>query len=472
MRSKTRNTIITFGFAVVLPLLSCTDLVSPTNGVRLRAETKLANIVVADSFSVTLDATPNGSVPMHTYTDPVYAEVWATGSITLHSNPAEPGYFGPINTTNGPVYAGGSFISGGGCGLYVRVYYPGYYGVDVQGSPCNDSSANWRGIGLFQGAGTATRGGAISETGRTCHPITEPCHSQEGSQQVWIRPLPTALVFTADSRFITRGASVRFDVSANPNLMASGGGRPRRVTAWRWRRTDPSYTGSDTTIISSYCPPAGQSCTVPIYENGTMTVDAIVNGVAQTRSIVVVVNVPCPTGDTLLDDPSVRSGLAAAWAESHSDGPIADRLERGVHWFDSAGVKIYRLTPIDPLIDTPCQNANAWIPSRPPDSIISGHIHPFAVDSIVPPSCNPPGAPPNAVYKAVHPYGGPSDADWHRAWLDKLPSVIADRDSLYRIYPYPMDSVLKNGAWSYFPKTGWQANYLPVPRVIGTCVRM
>lgn len=286
MRLKTRNTIVTFGFALVLPLLSCTDLVSPGNGVRLRPETKLANIVVADSFAVTLDATPNGSVPMHTYTDPVYAEVWATGSITLHSNPAEPGYFGPINTTNGPVYAGGSFISGGGCGLYVRVYYPGYYGVDVQGSPCNDSSANWRGIGLFQGSGTATRGGAISETGRTCHPMTEPCHSQEGSQQVWVRPLPTELVLTANASKVTRATSVGFDVSANPNLMASGGGRPRRVTAWRWKRANLQYQGPDTTNLSSCAAPA-QSCSVTIYERGRMSVDAIVNGVAQTKTVLV-----------------------------------------------------------------------------------------------------------------------------------------------------------------------------------------
>jgi hypothetical protein len=454
----------------VTVLSSCTEPIGPRPRTLMRPGSPVSSVVLVDSFYVDLSATPNGTVSMHNYADPIYGEVWATGAINLTTNPVAPGYFGPVNNTNGPVYAGGSFVSGGGCGLNVSVYYPGY-GVTVVATPCNDASANWRTTGLFQGAGTATRGGPISEPGATCLPM--PCHTQSGSQQVWIRPLPTQLVFTTNSRFITRGSSTRFDVSANPNLMASGGGRPRRVTAWRWRRANPSYTGSDTTTIQWYCSnPAAQTCTLPIYENGTMSVDATVNGVAQTRSIVIVVNGPCPTGDTILDDPVTRAALAAAWAQSNSSSAPASRIERGAYTFDSAGVHIYRLSPIDP-VDTPCRNAIIPAVPYPGDPLWGGHTHPFTIGDTLPPVCNPPGSPSNAIYKYWNTYGGPSGGDWFRAWNDQQPLVVADKDSMYRIYPYPIDSTLTpSGTREYSPKAGWQANYLSVPRVSGTCVRM
>ena len=230
---------------------------------------------------------------MHYYPDAVYADVWVEGTIWLSSNPVKPGggYFGPVNNTNGPVYAGGSFVSGGGCGLNVRVSYTN--GVSVLAVPCNDASASWKETSLFQGTGSAIRGGPISEPAATCEPM--PCHSQTGSQKVWIRPLPTELVLTANASTITKGTSVTFTVSANPNLMASGGGRPRRVTAWRWRRSYTDYTGPDTTAFGWYCGQTVQTCSLPIRENGRMWVDAIVNGVAQTKSVAVKV-LPPPCG--------------------------------------------------------------------------------------------------------------------------------------------------------------------------------
>lgn len=286
MRKQTRNALVVLCSAVSV-LTGCTELMGPKPQTFMRPPSSVSAVLLVDSFSVDLVATPNGTVSMHNYVDPVYAEVWVTGTITLSTNPVAPGYFGPVNNTNGPVYAGGSFVSGGGCGLNVRIYYPGY-GVTVVATPCNDASAGWRETSLFQGAGTATRGGPISEPGATCLPM--PCHSQTGSQKVWIRPLPTELVLTSNACCIYKGMTVTFPVSANPNFMASGGGRPRRVTAWRWRRSYAEYHGPDTTGFAWYCTQTTQSCSLPIQESGRMWVDAIVNGVAQTKSVYVSVN--------------------------------------------------------------------------------------------------------------------------------------------------------------------------------------
>jgi hypothetical protein len=442
--------------AVAVWLMSCVDQTGPvSNSERQKSMIPpgsiRSSVVVPDSFFAVLPASPGAQVTMHTFSDPVYADVWVTGAITFSSNPAAPGYLGPINTTNGPVYAGGTIDAGGGCGLYVNVYYPATYGTNITASPCNSSSASWRATSLFQGTGYATRGGAILEAGRTCDPM--PCHAQSDSQIVWIRPLATQLVLTSTKRFIARGSSVTFFVSANPNLMASGGGRPRRVTAWRWKRADPSYLGADTTHLQWYCSnQAAQQCSVPIYENGTMTVDAIVNGVAQTRSITVVVNVLCPSGDTILDDPATRALLANVWSQSQSSG-----TERKGFAFDSAGTHIYRIKG-QMFENTPC--AVFGSPPNPPpgDLLWSTHSHLYLPGDSVPETCRPPNAPPDTKLRAEW---GPSGNDWKAVWDQQKPDIIIDKYYLHIIYPYPVDSTRQDSTqdWQYYPKAGWENSY-------------
>ena len=71
-------------------------------------------------------------------------------------------------------------------------------------------------------------------------------------------------------------------------------------------------------------------------------------------------------------------------------------------------------------------------------------------------------------------YGGPSDADWIHAWNDGIPHMIIDKDSIYRIYPHPLDSALKDPkkpekGYKYWPSPNWQSKYKAVPRVFGSC---
>lgn len=459
-----------FRYLVVCIFVACYGSDTPTAPVeRTIGLNHPSRTVAVDSFSVLLAAQPADSAVMHTYPDAVYAEVRVIGYITLHTNPTAPGFFGPVNNTNGPVYAYGSFVSGGSCGLNVTIKYsgPSYYGTSKLAAPC-DQHHDWVDTLLVQGTGKAVRGGAISEPGATCLPM--PCHWQEGTEAVWIKPVPTELVFSASARFVAPSTTVSFSVSANPNVMPSGGGMPRRVTAWRWRRASTSYNGPDTTAIGWYCTnQTAQSCSLPIKESGTMTVDAIVNGVAQSKSVFINV-IPCPTGDTLVDDFATRSGLTAAWAQSNANGPISLRLERGSTTFDSTSLHVFRLTPVDPG-DTPCRNANIPQAPYPGIPIVESHIHPFSVGDSLPSSCNLPNQPPGSYVTYGNKYGGPSGADWHRTWTDSLPEVIGDKDSLYRIYPYPIDSSQQNGNWVYYPKPGWQTNYFSAPRVSGTCTR-
>ncbi|HYN82340.1 MAG TPA: hypothetical protein VES88_12620 [Gemmatimonadaceae bacterium] len=430
--------------------------------------------VVVDTFETLLNATPGDTAAMHYFADVVYAEISVIDSIMLYTNPANPGHIGPVNNTNGPVWAYGSFVSGGGCGLDVTISYP------TQGTykkpPLCDQHHAWTDTILVKGVGKAIRGGAIIETVGACNP--EPCHSQTGTQRVRISALPTRLLVTPDKgRFIQRGQTVKFTVSALPNLMAAnhgGGGRPRRVTGWRWERADTTYHGADTTKLGWYCTNMiAQTCTVPIQEEGFMIVDAVVNGVAQTERVPIKM-VPCPVGDSLLDDPVNRLLMRMELDSGNATSPNTNsRRERSGVIFDSLGAKIFRLSPLNPAT-SPCTNWDLPLTPFPGVPQILSHSHPFSMTDSLPALCQGPGLLPGQYITYGGPYGGPSGADWKVASDQGMPIIIPDNDSLYRIYPYPMDSmkIPPDTSWRFFPKTGWKVNYNSAPRVLGTCVRL
>ena len=153
-------------------LVACYDRDTPTAPLeRAFGSRHPSATVVVDSFSVLLAAQPADSAIMHTYPDVVYSEIRVAGYITLHTNPVAPGFFAPVNNTNGPVYAYGSFVSGGSCGLNVTIKYtgPGYYGTSKTATPC-DQHNEWIDTLLVQGSGKAIRGGAILNLERPATP--------------------------------------------------------------------------------------------------------------------------------------------------------------------------------------------------------------------------------------------------------------------------------------------------------------
>jgi len=469
-----RLIIVASVFAVVAPL-ACNDasqIAGVSDGAKALGPQHrgLSPTVVVDTFSVGLDAQPGTTVAMHNYSDVVYAEVRVEDTIHLKTEPPNPPNPGPVNNTNGPVYAYGSFVSGGNCGLYVTISYPAI-GLSKRAAPC-DQHHRWVDTVLVKGAGSAIRGPSITELPGSC--ITEPCHSQWGSQAVIISAIPVKLVVTTDSgRFIRKNQPVKFTVSANPNNMTptiGGGGTPRRVTGWHWQRADTSVHTSDTTKIGLYCSSmTATTCQLPIQESGFMIVDAVVNGTAQTEKVPIVI-VPCPTKDSLIDNPVHRLGMTVSLDSGNANSPNKDiRKERQVIFFDSAGVTVLRLSPSDTR-SSPCWNYDS--PSSMPGTVtVMEHSHPFSIGDSLPAICTPPGAKPNEYVSYGHGYGGLSGADWRSAWNNQLPMVVPDLDSVYRIYPHPVDSfqLLPDTTWHFFPTNGWQQKVKSAPRVFGAC---
>lgn len=155
-----------------LSLVACYNRDTPTSPQERALDLRPpSTTVVVDSFSVLLGAEPADSAIMHTYPDAVYAEIRVAGTITLRTNPVAPNFFPPVNNTNGPVYAYGSFVSGGSCGLNVTIRYtgPGYYGTSKTATPC-DQQHEWTDTLLVQGSGRAIRGGPFLSRGRLATP--------------------------------------------------------------------------------------------------------------------------------------------------------------------------------------------------------------------------------------------------------------------------------------------------------------
>jgi hypothetical protein len=78
------------------------------------------------------------------------------------------------------------------------------------------------------------------------------------------------------------------------------------VTGWSWNSTPAAGCTKDAI------------CDFAVSGNGTMTVTAVFSGHTLTASVAVIANtLDCPTGDSLLDDPTVRRALVAAVALGH-----------------------------------------------------------------------------------------------------------------------------------------------------------
>ena len=127
-------------------------------------------------------------------------------------------------------------------------------------------------------------------------------------------------------------------------------------------------------------------------------------------------------------------------------------------------------------MDNACRNVNSPAYPLPGRPVVGIHGHGFGKTAngqdveLAPPCAWPPNLAPNLVVKYR---SGPSVADWRRALSDSLPVMVLDKDSVYRIYPHPIDSsAAPGGGWRYFPKDGFESKYKSAPRVSGSCVRM
>lgn len=219
---------------------------------------------------------------------------------------------------------------------------------------------------LVHGVGSAQRGYPYpGSTPPACgyYPYT-PCYSYAGgSQTITITPVAADLQLTASTRAVTSGQVVSFVASVSP-LRVDNIDVPLQVQRWRWVAT----SGASTTVCGTM-----KTCTYQPQVSGTMYVDALANGQAQTKSVQVYV-FPCLTGNGLLDDPDIRNGLRDAWAASGADSkPGNQRTERIGGLKCEAGLCTPHLSPVGPK-DNACKSY--FTPAMQGDSVV-WHMHPF-----------------------------------------------------------------------------------------------
>jgi hypothetical protein len=421
------------------------------------------DIVVFDGTLSTTLLNPAATLTLPTYSDPIILrlEIHRTIQITSDKN-------GQYSTFTGPLDGHGIHIFGVYDQCFANVIfqwkdaannaYQSGPGLCVA-QPVADTT--WSDTLLVKGSGQVFRQGAVPYDPGHCGAV--PCHTYSGDQEVVATQLAVPLGLTVNSPYVgPPGSIATFTAVGVPNYLGARGYQvPVRVVSWVW---GAAGGGTGQTVP---CNAGINPCQTRVMEAGTMTVTAIVNGVQQTKSISMTV-VPCPTGDSLIDDPLNRTMLTDEWNLSGPTAAIQDRRERSAAKFDSAGNIFYRLNDPDPTM-SPCSNTGEPSMHIGDTALLESHAHPFSKGDTLPDNCKDPSSGPHHAYYG-NSYGGLSGSDWRRMWEDQVPFLVPDQDSVYRIYPYPIDSTQQpSGNYSYFPKSGWKSVFKAVPRFNGFC---
>ena len=265
---------------------------------------------------------------------------------------------------------------------------------------------------------------------------------------VRVVPKPDTLTLTATPQTIDPGDFVSFTPSAKS-------GRPIEVISWAWANDKPDDPEPHTVP----CEPQEPTCQTPVYHSGTMVVRARIAGVEYVASVHVAVRPWCPpTGDPILDDPTVRNGLKNALIASGIHLPQLQRQEKvGVVRRRPDGTLIFE-TLIPQGYATHCafrlKNPAALV-DWPTDSDIVAywHTHPSTPgDSIY--GCGAPDDPP--IPYRPHLQGGGSEGDWIQlnrandarvaAGAAAVPEYVIDTQNVYTM---PANVHWKNAVSGY-----------------------
>lgn len=270
------------------------------------------------------------------------------------------------------------------------------------------------------------------------------------SQAVKVRTPHLRLVGSKLS--VAKGENVTFTATWSDGITVTN------AEVWQWKFRPDS--GTD---ITGQC---GQwnPCTRAIQQSGTMTLTASKNGVLRTARTRVNV-VPCPTNDTILDNPKIRKALDSLWKLSDVTAQYP------MHAYDSLGTTIVRIGDFNPLTDDGCTNYPR--PPQPPPGfpVAWFHTHPASVNQTV--NCNP---KQSKVYSKQ--FGGPSHLDWQHA-ANNAPQFVMDADNIYRMDKYPWqfqywdEGTTKSGGKTLVPQDSlWKPLYKEHPRKVDGCTRV
>jgi hypothetical protein len=271
--------------------------------------------------------------------------------------------------------------------------------------------------------------------------------------------LPRPATRSVMSRHTAAAAQQRAPASRSPRLA----GTSRQFAA-------PDGANLSVSVGSTWgdCVASASPCTAEVTESGTVEVIGTVNGVQLTASVHVSV-VPCPTGDTLLDQSNIRADLMNMMARSNPDSAAGAGMdsthlsgakrEQGL-WIYKRDDGTFFSIPIPDTSADEC-HIDGWpAPEDPPHARLwaAAHSHPGDDGKPVYGRC-PVKDPKGNIYsgkrfpgdtsgvqgykKDDYSQGGGSDADWgltikgvhvyvmnKKGEIWKLPAYTPDRDRL------------------------------------------
>lgn len=227
--------------------------------------------------------------------------------------------------------------------------------------------------------------------------------------QVHVKVTPVALVAKIDRRFIGEHDSIKIALEPFPAGKSVSAATISGGTAW---------------LTSTSC--SGALCKGTAQSSGSIVVTALVNGVTKNAQVSVT-TVPCPTGDSTLDNPVVRDMLVNLERIGNKTSPPKEM--RGYVFRDTV-THIEKFVIDSTNTNNTCYSSQ-FAGSTPPRSVpVAGaHTHPFSLNKRV--TCRPPGT----IYVRGTRGGLPSSYDWNEAGQWPFPHVILDNDLLARYGP-------------------------------------
>jgi hypothetical protein len=137
--------------------------------------------------------------------------------------------------------------------------------------------------------------------------VTETIAGVSQTAGVHVTAQPDSLRINPSGKSLDPGNTATFQATTSTT--------PFTVTAWTWNGVAPT-NGHALTNLSA-CTAGSTSCTGEFYESGTLTCEAVMNGVTVLASATVTVTPCAATGDSILDSPEVRTQMLDELAASN-----------------------------------------------------------------------------------------------------------------------------------------------------------
>ncbi|MEP6779226.1 MAG: hypothetical protein ABJC26_04995 [Gemmatimonadaceae bacterium] len=258
------------------------------------------------------------------------------------------------------------------------------------------------------------------------------------------------------------GASLAGDVSLRAPV-CSGIGCATKVRGAFRVPTQPAR------LLGASC--SGTECEAVLEVSGTITVTANVAGFPKTAIVTIQTQpVPCPTGDSILDNPKLRELIKNLDRIGSKTNPPSEF--RGNLWRDSVGTVFFDIDSIS-AGNTCRQSFYTKTPPAGATLLASAHNHPFGLNRPV--TC----ASAGTFYVRGWKKGLPSENDWDGLSNFNVPNVIIDKNIIARFGPSTLsDSVRKKdpttgaSVWYKVPnQTEFLANYFETTRRPVGCSR-